>query len=72
MRAQPGRGGGMAMRTDREGRPSPKATVPVQRFRIVLDALQGGKTTTEVPREVLLEALDDYTAKGIRWLVVRA
>jgi hypothetical protein len=45
---------------------------PVQKFRIILDALQGGELTTEVPREILLEALDHYTTEGRRWLVVPA
>lgn len=59
-------------RLDREGRPKPKNAKKVEQFTIILDALQGGKLTTCVPREFLLDALDDYTAKGRRWLVVPA
>jgi hypothetical protein len=59
-------------RIDREGRPKPTITVPVQKFRIILDGLSGGEVTTIVPREILLEALDSYTSKDYRWLVVPA
>lgn len=47
-------------------------TKKIQNFRIVLDALSGGELTTVVPRDILLQALDSYTAKGHRWVVVPA
>jgi hypothetical protein len=59
-----------ADRLDREGRPAPKVTVPVKNFRIVLDAIGQGEITTRVPREILLEAIDDYVAKGRKVIVV--
>ena len=60
----------MAVRTDREGRPTPTTKVPVQNFHIILDAIGDGKITTKVPRDILLEAIDDYVSKGRRILVV--
>lgn len=50
----------------------PQKPPEVKKFLIILDAWGGGELTSVVPREVLLEALDDYTAKGRRWLVTKA
>jgi hypothetical protein len=54
----------------RDWRNPPNPKTPVQNFRIVLDGIGSGEITTKVPREILLEAVDDYVEKGRRVIVI--